>query len=429
MTSIAKSYHVLIIGGGIAGPVLALALQKVGISCAVYEAYPFTDTVGGGFNIAPNGMYILNQLGLADELVNRCAHGDMAYFGDETGSELGKFAFGPSSMFGLPSVSMSRGMLYRLVAQALKDRGVPIFYEKKFVSYDGSTNKDKIVATFADGSTAEGDILIGADGVRSAVRDQLLPEGPEPEYVGMIGIGGFVETNLAVPPEQFNALHFSFGPQGFFGWGGAEDGRLMWWSNWVRERPFERDEIINTDVEALKTELMGLFGQWPSPIPDCIRNTTNILRHNVFDIQTLPRWSQGRVLLIGDAAHAVSPTSGQGVSLALEDAFTIVNLLKKHNFNHAIAFSVFEKERKPRCEAIIAEGRRQSGSKGQVSWFVSKIRGLFLKLIFKLTGPARIHEVMSHKIDLDETPLYQAPPPEPTSTSSSSAPIDYVTED
>lgn len=419
MASDATPYHVLIIGGGIAGPVLGLALHQVGISCAIYEAYPPSDSVGGGFNIAPNGMHILNQLGLADELIQRCAHGDMAFFRDETGAELGKFAFGPSSMFEFPSLSMSRALLYSIVAKAVKDRGVPIFYEKKLVSYDDSTLKDRVVATFADGTTAEGNILIGADGVRSAVRAQMLPKGPDPEFTGLIGVGGFVETNLAVPPTDFNALTFSFGPQGFFGWGGAEDGKLMWWSNWTRDKPFERSEIIDKDVEALKQELLNLFGTWPAPIPDCIQNTTEILRHNVFDIQSLPKWSQGRVLLIGDAAHAVSPTSGQGVSLALEDAISIVNLLKKHQFNHTIAFAVFETQRKPRCEAIIAEGRRQSGSKGQVSWLASKIRGFFMRLIFKFVTPSRIHEVMSMKIDLDQGALYQPPPAESTSSAPS----------
>lgn len=411
MASDAKPYHVLIIGGGIAGPVLGLALQKVGISCAIYEAYPFVDSVGGGFNIAPNGMHILNQIGLADELIARCAHADTAYFRDETGSELGQFPFGPSSKFEFPAVSMSRTLLYTILAKAVKDRGVPMFHEKKLVSYDDSTQNNCVVATFEDGTTAQGDIIIGADGVRSVVRSQMLPNGPAPEYTGLIGIGGFVETDLQVPPTDFNALTFSFGPQGFFGWGGAEDGKLMWWSNWTRDTPFERSEITNFDVEALKTELLGLFGSWPAPIADCIRNTTNILRHNVYDIQSLPQWSRGRALLIGDAAHAVSPTSGQGVSLALEDALTIVNLLKKHNFDHCAAFEVFEKERKPRCEAIIAEGRRQSGSKGQVSWLTSKIRGFFLKLIFKFTGPARIHEVMSFKVNLDEEPVSKPQPP------------------
>lgn len=424
MASDAKPYHVLIIGGGIAGPVLGLALQKVGVSCALYEAYPYVDTVGGGFNIAPNGMHVLNQLGLAEELVQRCAHADMAYFRDETGSELGQFPFGPSSKFELPAVSMSRSLLYSILAKAVKDRGLPMHYEKKLVSYDDSTHADCVVATFEDGTTARGNIIIGADGVRSVVRSQMLPNGPAPEYTGLIGIGGFVETaQLQVPATDFNALTFSFGPQGFFGWGGAEDGKLMWWSNWTREQPYEREEITSFDVESLKTELLGLFGTWPAPIPDCIRNTTDILRHNVFDIQNLPQWSRGRALLIGDAAHAVSPTSGQGVSLALEDAICIVNLLKKHNFNHTAAFNTFEKERKPRCEAIIAEGRRQSASKGQVSWLTSKIRGFFLKMIFKFTGPARIHEVMAYRADLDVTPITPTPaPPVKTRTASPEEP-------
>lgn len=404
MDSSTKPFHVLIIGGGIAGPALALALNKAKISCAVYEAYSYTnDDVGGGFNIAPNGMYILNQLGVAEELIQRCAPANKAFFRDEAGNELGSFAFGPATMFEFPALSMSRATLYRAMEKEMRQKGIEVHYAKKFSAFQESEEEGgRVSVVFEDGSVAVGSILVGADGVRSTVRSRAFPDAPEPQFTGMLGVGGFVESleNEEIDPAHFNALNFVFGPQGFFGWGGAEDGRIMWWSNWNRQSPLSRDEIANFSEDQLKLELLEKFGSWASPIPQCIRRTTKLLKHNVFDIQSLPKWSHGRTVLIGDAAHAVSPNSGQGASLALEDAIEITNLIISNKFDHRRAFEAFELARRDRCEKIIAEGRKRGSSKGSVHWMVSKVRNWFLTLIFKFAGPASIQQVMHHKIDL-----------------------------
>jgi 2-polyprenyl-6-methoxyphenol hydroxylase-like FAD-dependent oxidoreductase len=402
-----SKFHVLIVGGGIAGPALGLALKLVGISCAIYEAYPYSDNVGGGFSIAPNGVHILSQLGVADDLKEECAHPDMAFFRDETGSLLGSFRFADETLFGQPGISMSRACLYRRLSKELQSQSIPIQYSKRIVSYEEDEERGVVKVNFEDGTSAAGNILIGADGVNSIVRKQMLPNGPDPGFTGVVGVGGFLPIHSvpAFPADQWSALTFNFGPQGFFGWGGAEKGQIMWWSNYLTDVPFTREELSNLDWNNIKTDLLNNFDSWPSPIPECIQNTTTLLKHNIFDIQSLPTWNKGRVLLIGDAAHAVTPNSGQGASLALEDALMLAKLLRRNANDHLVAFKEFEKVRKPRCEMIIAEGRKQGSNKAQVSWFVSKIRNFFIKMMFKFGIQGKIHEIMSYKVTLDPEDL------------------------
>ena len=134
----------------------------------------------------------------------------------------------------------------------------------------------------------------------------------------MIGVGGFVSDSL-VPVSEQGAMTFAFGGQGFFGYSRSGDGQSMWWTNLPQSAPLSRAEIQQADSSALKRELLERFGEYFAPVPELIAGSESIMQLNIFDIQRLPSWHAGRVLVIGDAAHAVSPNAGQGASLALED--------------------------------------------------------------------------------------------------------------
>lgn len=127
------------------------------------------------------------------------------------------------------------------------------------------------------------------------------------------------------------------------------------WSNLFRDEPFGLDDLARTDVTPLKDELLARFGHYHQPIPSLISYSTNVLQLNVYDIRSLPTWHRGRVVLIGDAAHAVSPNSGQGAPLALEDAMYLARLLRDQPYE--AAFAQFERDRRPRAEKVVAEGR------------------------------------------------------------------------
>jgi len=120
---------------------------------------------------------------------------------------------------------------------------------------------------------------------------------------------------------------------------------------------------------------------------------------NIYDIQTLPVWHRDRVVLIGDAAHAVSPNAGQGASMALEDAIYLAKVLRESHGNHEGAFARFERDRKSRVERIVAEGRRRSSDKKSVSPFESALRNAMLAVFFNLFGERSQDWLYRYRID------------------------------
>ena len=394
-----KSLHVLIIGGGVAGLALALFLKKAGITCTIYEAYAYKGEAGGGLNIAPNGMNVLAALGLADELAARGAITLEHCFRSENGKVLARIPYGDIHKYGQPGVSMSRATLYEVLTNEINQSGIEIRYNKRLLSIDEYPTGIK--ANFEDGDSDSGDILIGADGIRSRTRSHILPQGPEPAFVGVVGVGGFVKLER-VPEltlQDLNSLNYTFGAKGFFGYGAADQGYAMWWSNLHAEHPMSETALRDTSMDRLQREMLNIYQDFQGPAAALITNTERPLRQNISDIQSLPTWHKGRVLLIGDAAHAVSPNAGQGASMALEDAMYLAKLLRDGKDDYAKVFLQFEGDRKGRVEKIVAEGRKRGVGKQAVSPFQAKIRNFMMSVFLKLFGIKGIDWVYKYKID------------------------------
>jgi 2-polyprenyl-6-methoxyphenol hydroxylase-like FAD-dependent oxidoreductase len=389
---------VLIIGGGIAGNTLALFLHKAGIDCAIYEAYPYKDSVGGGLGLAPNGMNVLAALGLAEKVKARSSLALENTFYNERGKILARIKNGSPQKYGQPGVSMLRPALYDVMNDEIRRQGIPIEFRKRLQELH--QHGAKVTACFDDGTQAEGDLLIGADGVRSQTRRIILPDAPEPAYVGIIGVGGLTPAS-AVPhmsQRDRQSFNFTYGARGFFGYSGVENGDVQWWSNLPSERELTRQELGDVSLDTIQREMLAIYSGYHEPIETLIRNTQATVKHNIHDIQSLPTWQRGRVLLIGDAAHAVSPNSGQGASMALEDAMYLAKLLRDCG-DYAQVFAQFEQARKPRVEKIVAEGRRRGNDKTVVSPFQQAIRELMIRIFVNLFGTKALDEAYSYKID------------------------------
>lgn len=176
----------------------------------------------------------------------------------------------------------------------------------------------------------------------------------------------------------------------------------MWWSNLWRKREFSHEELVNLDQRAIQDELLHRYRGYHEPIASLIRSTQSLLRMNIYDILSLPTWHKGRVALLGDAAHAVSPNAGQGASMALEDAMCLAMLLRDCGGDYARAFTGFERLRKDRVEKIVAEGRRRGGGKEEVSAFQSRLRNTMMKFFLGRASEKSDDWLFSYKLNWNE---------------------------
>jgi 2-polyprenyl-6-methoxyphenol hydroxylase-like FAD-dependent oxidoreductase len=394
--------HILIIGGGIGGTALALFLKKAGISSTVYEAHTYSRGIGGGLGLAPNGMNVLAALGLAERVKARGSLALENVFYNQRGRVLARMKNGTVEKYGQPGISVMRTALQEVLTEAAQQQGIEIHFQKKLV--DITCGEHRVIAHFEDDTSAEGNLLIGADGVHSQTRRLILPDAPKPSYVGIIGIGG-VATAADVPmmtQREKQSFNFTYGAKGFFGYAGIADGDIVWWANLPREREMTREELASVSLEIIRKEMLAIYHDYHEPIPTLLRNSHSPVKHNIHDIQSLPTWHKGRVLLIGDAAHAVNPNSGQGASMALEDAMYLAKLLCESR-DYERVFARFEQDRKPRVERIVAEGRRRSEDKQVVTPFQQRIREVMMMIFINLFGTKGMDWLYTYKIDWENS--------------------------
>jgi 2-polyprenyl-6-methoxyphenol hydroxylase-like FAD-dependent oxidoreductase len=372
----------LIIGAGIAGPVAAMFMKRAGIDAAVYEAWPYSTGIGGGLQIAPNGMHVLAELGLADELIGHGSIAESFDFYSQAGRKLGSINRNMKQRFGQPALNLSRSTLNESLVDKAWCSNVELHFEKRLAAIEDRADRP-LVAHFADGSSVEGDFLIGADGVHSTVRQHVVPDGPRPFDTGLIGFGGFVPRALLAN----HRVETTFGRSGFFGYGlcsSDPDDGVMWWST-QPSHGVDAASYRAMSQDGLRQHLRRFHAGWHDPIPAIIDAADDIVVTDTLDVATLPTWSRKRTLLIGDAAHATSPHAGQGASLALEDAMRLGQLMMdSQDLDHT--FQSFEQERRPRAEKIVAIARRNGNSKREFGPTGAWIRDHMLKLLLPVTS-------------------------------------------
>jgi 2-polyprenyl-6-methoxyphenol hydroxylase-like FAD-dependent oxidoreductase len=376
----------LIIGAGIAGPVTAIFLKKAGIDAQLFEAWPHSTGIGGGLQIAPNGMHVLAEIGLADEMIRRGSIAESFDFYSQSGVRLGSVNQNMKARFGQPAVNMCRAALNEAILNKAWSDNVELAFEKRLVRIEDRADQP-VIAHFADGTSAEGDFLIGADGVHSAVRQHVIPDGPQPFDTGLIGFGGFVPGSLIENTSIGQRVETTFGQSGFFGYGfcssDSRDG-VMWWST-QPAHGIDAATFRAMSQDAIKRHLLKFHAGWHDPIPRLLEAAENIIVTATLDVATLPTWSRKRTLLIGDAAHATSPHAGQGASLALEDAMRLGRLMQSEQ-EFGVTFEAFENERRPRAERVVALARRNGNSKREFSATGAWIRDRMLKLLLPVTA-------------------------------------------
>ncbi|MFD4555408.1 FAD-dependent oxidoreductase [Streptomyces sp. NPDC058469] len=385
----------LVTGGGIAGPVAAMALRRAGIEATVHEAYDSTaDGIGGGMTIAPNGQQALDAIGAGD-LVRAIGTPVVAMgLRSWTGKDLARFA--PPARLP-PQQFVRRADLYRAIHDEAARRSVPIHHGKRLT---GTTDTGSgVTAHFADGTEASADILIGADGIRSTVRSLIDPSAPEPHYAGLISFGA------QLPPSGLKStdgvMYLCFGKRAFFGYQVFDDSSAMWFANLPHRAPMTLAEVRATGAPDWLRTLRAAFADDRTPALEMIDRTDAgqlLVAGPMENMPRVPTWTRGRMTLIGDAAHAASSSSGQGASIAAESAVELARCLRDLPYDQA--FAAYERLRRPRVERIIKLGARTNSDKtaGPVG---RVLRDLVMPVAMKLIDPERTAWQFDHRVDWD----------------------------
>jgi FAD-dependent urate hydroxylase len=350
----------LVIGGGIAGPAAAMALQKAGIDSIVYEAHATSaDGIGAFLTLAVNGVDALRTLNADRSAVAAGFPTTSIMMWSGTGKRLGAAAVSMTLADGTTGYTVKRAHLYKALHDQAISRGIRIEHGKRLVAAESVG--DEVRARFADGSEAIGDILIGCDGIHSTVRRMIDHHAPAPEYAGLINLGGYVRgVRVDADPGTY---HMIYGKRAFFGYARAPDGEVWWFANVPEPNEPARSSLTSISTSQWQQRLTGLFASDAGPATRLIRATDHdLVASPVHTMPRLPAWHNDRMLVIGDAAHAPSPTSGQGASLSVEDAVQLGKSLRDLSGAEP-AFTAFEQLRRPRAERIIKQAARINNNK------------------------------------------------------------------
>jgi FAD-dependent urate hydroxylase len=388
----------LIVGGGVAGPVTAMALQRAGIEAVVYEAHvPGGADAGSYLTVASNGLDALRAIGAAAPVLAAGFPTPTNVLLSGTGRRLGAVSNGGTLADGTVSHTIKRARLYQALHEEAAGRGVRIEYGRRLVGAE-ATAAGGVVAAFDDGTRVAGDLLVGADGVHSATRRLIDPAAPAGRYVGLVNFGGYTPGSAGV--AEPGTWHMIFGRRAFFGYVVDPGGGTVWFAN-VPRPAVSAAERAATSAEQWRRQLVELFADDHGPATGLIADgVLELAGDSTHDLPKVPTWHRGAMVIVGDAAHAPSPTSGQGASMAAEDAVVLAQCLRdRPDIPEALA--AYEGLRRGRVERIVAQGARTGRAKtpgpaGRV------LRDLALPVVFKLLVTERSQAwIYDHHIDWD----------------------------
>jgi 2-polyprenyl-6-methoxyphenol hydroxylase-like FAD-dependent oxidoreductase len=347
----------VIVGAGVCGPVTAMALQRAGIDAVVYEGHGPARDVGAYLTVASNGLDALRAIDARDAVRAAGVPTPWIELWNGTGKRLGRLPISSTRAGGDVSHTIKRTHLHRALHDEARRRGVPIEFSKRLVT--AHVTGTGVRAHFDDGSEVTGDLLIGCDGVHSATRLLIDRAAPPPRYVGLLNFGGHTRGAVVSEPGTW---HMIFGARAFFGYVSDGSGGTVWFANLPRHAS-SRAERDATTAEQWKQCLIEHFANDRGPASDLIAaGDLQLAADNTHDLPSVPRWHNERLIIIGDAAHAPSPSSGQGASMALEDGVMLAKCLRDLP-GIPNAFRTFERTRRRRVERIVAQGARSSSSK------------------------------------------------------------------
>lgn len=356
--------RIRIIGGGIAGLATAIALHRGGLTATVSERHVGNaDDVGSWLQVASNGVAALQAIGLGPVVEAVGIPTARLRTVAPDGRVTGEMPLGQQPGRGPATRSVRRAHLYRMLRVEAERLGIPVEHGVAVVGVEEDGDVVRVVTEA--GEHHEADLVIGADGVRSAVRRPSGTDDDAASVPELVNLGGSAATDRlpadAVPP--MGTLQFRFGRDCFVGAVQGDDGATWWFAN-------PRLDAVPGGAEAAAALSSA---EWAAVLtrlaaPDRLPVAALLAASGPVDVWAdvattrAVDWGHGRVVLVGDAAHAIPPSSGQGASLALEDAVVLADLLTT-GADPAGLVARFAAERGPRVEAVSRQGAQLDRSK------------------------------------------------------------------
>ncbi len=346
--------RIAIIGAGIGGLTLALALQQHGIQADLYEQAPALTEIGAAVALSANATRELDRLGLMPGLEAVSTEPSELIFRDgRTGARIAAHPVrdGDSyrARFGGPYFGVHRADLQKVLSAAVAAGHLHLGHRLASVEQDGSGLR----LVFTNGRVEQPDIVVGADGVRSVVRDWVLGGRASPRYSGTSAFRGIVPVSSLPTLPDPQAIQFWMGPDAHllhYAIGGqAQDVNFFA----VTEGPAEWPRNDSWTIPTQPGEALGAFAGWHPAVTEMIAASTFASRWGLFVVSPLRQWHRGAAVLLGDAVHAMLPHHGQGANTTIEDAITLAELVADRGLTKLDAtLSYYEQLRRLRTRTI-----------------------------------------------------------------------------
>jgi salicylate hydroxylase len=357
------SAPVIVVGAGIGGLAAGLALLKRGLDVEIYEQAPELKEVGAGIQISSNGTRVLYALGLEDALKRvQVLPSRRVIRHWATGETWNWFDLGPvtAARYGTPHVMLHRADLHDLLAAAVRNLKSGAIHLDARCAAVSQTDRG-VEVRFESGKTALGAYLIGADGIHSKVR-ALLFGADRPEFTGAVAWRGLVPIEkLPVHLQQMQGVNW-LGPHGHVLHYPVRRGELMNFISFVERDDWQVESWV---TQGTRDELANDYRGWHADVHAIIENIATPYKWAMMVRGPMPRWSQGRVTLLGDACHPTLPFLGQGGVMSIEDGYIVAACLEKYFGDPATALARYEAIRRERTAAVVRkshENRRSAFS-------------------------------------------------------------------